>query len=56
MVIYAGPSGAGKSTLLDILAQRKTVGRLGGSVAYNGEELSPKNLQKLCSYVTQEVR
>jgi ABC-type multidrug transport system ATPase subunit len=31
-----GPSGAGKSTLLDILAGRKSVGRLAGRIAVNG--------------------
>lgn len=51
-----GPSGAGKSTLLDLLAQRKTVGRLEGRVTYNGAQISPGRMQKLSAYVLQEVR
>lgn len=35
-VALMGPSGAGKSTLLDVLALRKTIGRISGSVLVNG--------------------
>ena len=48
-----GPSGAGKSTLLDILAARKSVGRLTGSVLVNGV---PRGVSfaRHTSYVPQE--
>ncbi|KAI8470836.1 MAG: hypothetical protein J3K34DRAFT_521019 [Monoraphidium minutum] len=36
LLALMGPSGAGKSTLLDILAARKSVGRLAGVVTVNG--------------------
>jgi ABC-type multidrug transport system ATPase subunit len=32
-----GPSGAGKTTFIDIIAQRKTVGTITGSVLVNGK-------------------
>ena len=31
-----GPSGCGKSTLLDILADRKDIGYIQGTIAVNG--------------------
>ncbi|KAI9266979.1 ABC-2 type transporter-domain-containing protein [Sporodiniella umbellata] len=34
-----GASGAGKTTLLDVLAQRKTIGKVEGQVCINGEGL-----------------
>lgn len=36
MCAIVGPSGAGKSTLLDVLAARKTVGVVGGTVSVGG--------------------
>ena len=36
MCAIVGPSGAGKSTLLDVLAARKTVGIVGGTVSVGG--------------------
>ena len=47
-----GPSGAGKSTLLDILAGRKSVGRLAGEVRVNG--LPAAGFQRHAAYVPQE--
>ena len=37
MCAIVGPSGAGKSTLLDVLAARKTVGVVGGTVSVGGQ-------------------
>lgn len=53
MLALMGPSGAGKSTLLDILAARKSVGRLMGSVAVNGVARGA-NFARHVSYVPQE--
>ncbi|KAI8367388.1 ABC-2 type transporter-domain-containing protein [Choanephora cucurbitarum] len=36
-----GSSGAGKTTLLDVLAKRKTIGKIEGRIYLNGEELGP---------------
>ena len=47
-----GPSGAGKSTLLDILAKRKTCGRIAGTVTCNGEALGA-DFKRRSAYVPQ---
>jgi ABC-type multidrug transport system ATPase subunit/ABC-type multidrug transport system permease subunit len=49
MVALMGASGAGKSTLLDVLAQRKSTGKMSGEITYNG---SPE--MKSSSYVMQD--
>ncbi|KAI8095109.1 ABC-2 type transporter-domain-containing protein [Gilbertella persicaria] len=36
-----GSSGAGKTTLLDVLAKRKTIGKIEGRIYLNGEVLGP---------------
>ena len=46
-----GPSGAGKTSLLDILAGRKNQGRTTGTVALNGNTLSPKERREVSGYV-----
>ncbi|EGC35232.1 hypothetical protein DICPUDRAFT_33697 [Dictyostelium purpureum] len=48
-----GPSGSGKSTLLDILAERKSTGKITGKLLINGKEIGAA-YKKYCSYVTQE--
>ncbi|EGC33021.1 hypothetical protein DICPUDRAFT_98693 [Dictyostelium purpureum] len=48
-----GPSGSGKSTLLDILAERKSTGKITGKLLINGKEVGDA-YKKYCSYVTQE--
>jgi ABC-type multidrug transport system ATPase subunit len=48
-----GPSGAGKSTLLDILAARKTEGRLKGQVLVNGKPRKDNHFKKVAAYVPQ---
>jgi hypothetical protein len=47
-----GPSGAGKSTLMDILAMRKSLGNLSGSLMVNGQD-APASFIKKTSYVPQ---
>jgi ATP-binding cassette subfamily G (WHITE) protein 2 len=49
-----GPSGAGKTSLLDVLAGRKTVGTVTGSVRINGRDLSPREMRLLSGYVVQD--
>ncbi|GBF91578.1 hypothetical protein Rsub_04318 [Raphidocelis subcapitata] len=53
MVALMGPSGSGKSTLLDMLAARKTLGRLTGSVLVNGKPRGP-GFRHISSYVPQD--
>ncbi|KAL2054657.1 hypothetical protein ABVK25_004960 [Lepraria finkii] len=47
-----GSSGAGKTTLLDVLAQRKTDGRIQGSVLVDGRDLSV-SFQRSAGYCEQ---
>ncbi|GAA5846326.1 hypothetical protein JCM5353_001490 [Sporobolomyces roseus] len=47
-----GSSGAGKTTLLDVLASRKTVGKIGGLRLLSGQELPP-DFQQGTAYVEQ---
>lgn len=47
-----GSSGAGKTTLLDVLAQRKTEGKIEGSVLIDGNYL-PISFQRSAAYVEQ---
>ena len=50
-----GGSGAGKSTLLDILANRKTTGKIHGEVTFNGSAAKDiPYFQDISGYVTQE--
>lgn len=46
-------SGSGKSTLLDILAQRKTVGRLKGDILIAGQPPTQTFLRRYAGYVEQ---
>ena len=47
------PSGSGKTTLLDLLAGRKTVGQLEGTVAFAGNRPTPQFLRRFTGYVEQ---
>lgn len=49
-----GPSGCGKTCLLDILAQRKTIGEIGGSCYIDHDSVTPDEIKKRSSYVKQE--
>ena len=53
MCALVGPSGAGKSTLLDMLAGRKTTGKLGGTVFMAGRPVG-KAFKRNSAYVAQE--
>ena len=46
-------SGSGKSTLLDILAQRKTVGKIKGEVLIAGQKPTQTFLRRYSGYVEQ---
>lgn len=52
MLALMGPSGSGKSTLLDMLAARKSLGKLTGVVTVNGEPLH-SGYRRMTSYVPQ---
>ncbi|OBZ91030.1 ABC transporter G family member 14 [Choanephora cucurbitarum] len=47
-----GSSGAGKTTLLDVLARRKTIGKVEGNVYLNGEVLM-NDFERLTGYCEQ---
>ncbi len=47
-----GSSGAGKTTLLDVLAKRKTIGTIEGTILLNGERLH-KDFERITGYVEQ---
>jgi len=49
-----GPSGSGKTTLLDILAMRKTSGRIGGGVRVDGWDRCPGFFQRASAYIPHE--
>ncbi|KAF7723960.1 hypothetical protein EC973_001476 [Apophysomyces ossiformis] len=47
-----GSSGAGKTTLLDVLAQRKTIGKIEGRIYMNGEPLGA-DFERVTGYCEQ---
>ncbi|OBZ88633.1 ABC transporter G family member 21 [Choanephora cucurbitarum] len=47
-----GSSGAGKTTLLDVLARRKTIGKIEGQIYMNGEHLA-SDFERLTGYCEQ---
>jgi ABC-type multidrug transport system ATPase subunit len=48
-----GPSGSGETTLLDLLAGRKTVGSMQGSILFAGNKPTRQFLRKFTGYVEQ---
>ncbi|OAE18414.1 hypothetical protein AXG93_3426s1070 [Marchantia polymorpha subsp. ruderalis] len=48
-----GSSGAGKTTLLDVLAGRKTMGRITGEILLNGYPKVPDTFARIAGYVEQ---
>ncbi len=46
MAALMGPSGSGKTTLLDILAGRKTQGKIDGVLQFGGEKPTPAFLKR----------
>jgi ABC-type lipoprotein export system ATPase subunit len=51
--LQMGPSGSGKTTLLDLLAGRKTVGDVQGSIRFAGHKPSRQFLRRYTGYVEQ---
>ena len=56
MLAILGGSGAGKSTLLDILAKRKSTGKITGTIFLNGTNVNDIDIlvKRISGYVTQE--
>ena len=57
--VILGPSGSGKSSLLNTMARRLrsslfTRYRMSGTMLFNGVQPTDKEVQSLCSYVTQD--
>ncbi|KAI8908139.1 ABC transporter G family protein [Powellomyces hirtus] len=52
MTALMGSSGAGKTTLLDVLAKRKTMGKVEGKVFLNGQDLKV-DFERITGYVEQ---
>eukprot|EP01117_Protostelium_nocturnum_P006317 TRINITY_DN227_c0_g2_i2.p1 TRINITY_DN227_c0_g2~~TRINITY_DN227_c0_g2_i2.p1 ORF type:complete len:1432 (-),score=505.14 TRINITY_DN227_c0_g2_i2:66-4361(-) len=53
MTALMGSSGAGKTTLLDVLARRKTLGKVSGTVLLNGMPLEV-DFERITGYVEQQ--
>lgn len=52
MTALMGASGAGKTTLLDVLAKRKTIGKVEGDIYLNGKKLAA-DFERITGYVEQ---
>jgi ABC-type multidrug transport system ATPase subunit/ABC-type multidrug transport system permease subunit len=48
-----GATGAGKTTLMDVIAGRKTGGRIVGDIIINGEPKDPANFSRITAYCEQ---
>ncbi|KAL3664648.1 hypothetical protein V7S43_010397 [Phytophthora oleae] len=53
MVALMGATGAGKTTLMDVMAGRKTGGRIVGDIIVNGEPKNPANFSRITAYCEQ---
>ncbi|EGZ06370.1 pleiotropic drug resistance protein ABC superfamily [Phytophthora sojae] len=53
MVALMGATGAGKTTLMDVIAGRKTGGRIVGDIIVNGEPKDPSNFSRITAYCEQ---
>ncbi|KAE9268465.1 ABC transporter G family member 36, partial [Phytophthora rubi] len=53
MVALMGATGAGKTTLMDVIAGRKTGGRIVGDIIVNGEPKDPANFSRITAYCEQ---
>jgi ABC-type multidrug transport system ATPase subunit/ABC-type multidrug transport system permease subunit len=53
MVALMGATGAGKTTLMDVIAGRKTGGRIVGEIIVNGEPKNPANFSRITAYCEQ---
>jgi ABC-type multidrug transport system ATPase subunit/ABC-type multidrug transport system permease subunit len=54
LISLMGASGAGKSTLLDVIAGRKTAGKMEGEIRLNGFKTEPKSFARLTAYCEQQ--
>eukprot|EP01127_Copromyxa_protea_P011667 TRINITY_DN2955_c0_g1_i1.p2 TRINITY_DN2955_c0_g1~~TRINITY_DN2955_c0_g1_i1.p2 ORF type:complete len:436 (-),score=86.34 TRINITY_DN2955_c0_g1_i1:660-1967(-) len=52
MTALMGASGAGKTTLLDVLAQRKTIGKISGDILLNGTPIGV-DFERITGYLEQ---
>jgi ABC-type multidrug transport system ATPase subunit len=50
--LLQGGSGAGKTTLMDVIAGRKTAGRVTGDIRVTGLQLKQSHFQGLIGYVS----
>lgn len=53
MTALMGASGAGKTTLLDVLADRKSSGKIGGTKRVNGYDMTPLSFARISAYAEQ---
>lgn len=53
MTALMGSSGAGKTTFMDVLAGRKTGGRIVGDITVNGEPKDPATFSRIAGYCEQ---
>lgn len=53
LMALMGGSGAGKTTLMDVIAGRKTVGRITGDITVNGYPKEQKTWSRVMGYVEQ---
>ncbi|KAG2452157.1 hypothetical protein HYH02_003189 [Chlamydomonas schloesseri] len=53
LLALMGGSGAGKTTLMDVIAGRKTVGEIGGTITVNGHKAEPRAWSRVMGYVEQ---
>jgi len=54
LTAIVGMTGSGKSTLLDVLAKRKTQGRVSGHILVDGKVLDKVHFQRIIAYVEQD--
>ncbi|EFJ39882.1 hypothetical protein VOLCADRAFT_40167, partial [Volvox carteri f. nagariensis] len=53
LLALMGGSGAGKTTLMDVIAGRKTIGEISGTITVNGHRADPRAWSRVMGYVEQ---